>query len=169
MTTEEYGSAYKNGYVLTARLLVARGLSWDGARETAQAAWVRGWEKRSQLRDSNILMTWINTIALNLHRSDLRRAPLLELPEVAAPPESHLLAIDVQLILQTCKLKDRVVLQSYYLEDCKYEEIARAQGSSVTAVRLRLLRARRGLAKALNAFSRPTTTSTMAGQMVPGQ
>lgn len=78
MTTDEYGSAYKNGYVLTARLLVGRGLSWDGARETAQAAWVRGWEKRSQLRDVNMVVTWINTIALNIYRSDLRREPLLQ-------------------------------------------------------------------------------------------
>jgi RNA polymerase sigma factor (sigma-70 family) len=163
MTTDEYGSAYKNGYVLTARLLVARGLSWDGAWETAQAAWVRGWEKRSQLRDVNLVMTWINTIALNIYRSDLRRKPLWqELLEVAAPPESHLAAIDVQLILQTCRNKDRIVLQSYYLEDCKYEEIARAQGSSKTAVRLQLLRARRALAKTLTVVSPAPMTSTPA-------
>jgi RNA polymerase sigma factor (sigma-70 family) len=163
MTTEEYGSAYIKGYVLTARLLVSRGLSWDGAQETAQAAWVRGWEKRAQLRDANTLMKWINTIALNMYRSSLRREPFLQdIPDVAAPPERHLAAIDVQLILQICKKKDRIVLQSYYLEDSKPEEIAQAQGSSATAIRLRLLRARRGLAKTLTAISRPSTTLTMA-------
>src|SRR5580693_7469808 len=46
MTAEEYGSAYKKGYVRTVRLLVTKGLSWDGAQEAAQAAWVKGWEKR---------------------------------------------------------------------------------------------------------------------------
>jgi|CZKS01.1.fsa_nt_gi DNA-directed RNA polymerase specialized sigma24 family protein len=163
MTTEEYGSAYMKGYVLTARLLVTRGLSWDGAQETAQAAWARGWEKRGQLRDANTLMKWINTIALNIYRSSLRREPFLQdIPEIAAPPEGHLAAIDVQLILQTCKKKDRIVLESYYLEDSKPEEIARAQGSTVTAIRLRLLRARRGLAKTLTIVSRPTTKLALA-------
>ncbi len=159
MTTEEYGSAYKNGFVLTVRFLAARGLSWDGAQETAQAAWARGWEKRAQLRDANTVMKWINTIALNIYRTSLRREPFLqEFPELVAPPDRHLAAIDVQLMLQTCKKKDRIVLQSYYLEDCKPEEIARAQGSSVTAIRLRLLRARRGLAKTLNVISRSPAT-----------
>ena len=159
MTTEEYGSAYEKGCILTTRLLVTRGLSWDGARETAQAAWVRGWEKRGQLRDRKTVTRWVNTIALNMYRSNLRREPSLqELPELVAPPEKHLAAIDVELILQTCKKKDRIVLQSYYLEDCKTEEIARAQGSSETAVRLRLLRARRrAFAKTVTALERPAT------------
>ncbi len=151
MTTEEYGSAYKQGYDRTARLLVKQGLSWDGAWETAQAAWVRGWEKRNQLRDPSMVMTWINTIALNMYRSSLRREPFLQdLPDVPAPPEKHLAAIDVQFILQSCKKKHRMVLQSYYLEGCKAEEIAHTQGSSVVAVRLRLLRARRAVVKTLS-------------------
>jgi RNA polymerase sigma factor (sigma-70 family) len=154
MTTEEYGSAYQKGYVVTMRFLVTRGLSWDGARETAQAAWVRGWEKRGQLRDSKTVMKWINTIALNMYRSSLRREPILEeLPELAAPPEKHLAAIDVQLMLRTCKKKDRFVLQSYYLEDRETEEIARGQGSSVKAIRVRLVRARRALAKTVTGIS----------------
>jgi len=154
MTKEEYGSAYQKGYVLTMRFLITRGLSWDGASETAQAAWVRGWEKRGQLRDSNTVMKWINTIALNMYRSSLRREPILqELPELAAPPEKHLAAIDAQLMLRTCKKKDRFVLQSYYLEERKTEDIARAQGSTVKAIRVRLLRARRALAKTVTAVS----------------
>ena len=82
MTAEEYGSAYKKGYVRTVRLLVTKGLSWDGAQEAAQAAWVKGWEKRGQLRDSGTVVPWINTIALNMHRSSLRHGPFLqELPD----------------------------------------------------------------------------------------
>jgi DNA-directed RNA polymerase specialized sigma24 family protein len=161
MTTEEYGSAYKKGYVLTTRLLVTRGMSWDGAQETAQAAWAKGWEKRGQLRDSKTVVRWINTIALNIYRTSLRREPFLqELPELEAPPEKHLAAIDVQLILRTCKKTDRIVLQSYYLEDHRTEEIARVQGSSETAVRLRLLRARRrALAKTVTVISQHTTSA----------
>jgi RNA polymerase sigma factor (sigma-70 family) len=152
MTTEEYGSAYQEGYIRTTRILVSQGMSWDGAQEMAQAAWVRGWERRGQLRETRMVMPWINTIALNMRRSDLRREPFLqEVPEVPAPPEKHLAAIDVQLIMQVCRKKDRFVLQRYYLDECGTQEIARAQGLTEAAVRLRLLRARRGLAKTLNA------------------
>jgi RNA polymerase sigma factor (sigma-70 family) len=159
MTTEEYGIAYKKGYIRTTRFLVRQGMSWDCAKELAQAAWVRGWERRGQLRETSMVTSWINTIALNMHRTDLGREPffLQEVPEIPAPPERHLAAIDVQLLMQVCRKKDRFVLQRYYLDECGTQEIARAQGLTVTAVRLRLLRARRGLAKTLNAISRPAT------------
>jgi len=101
---------------------------------------------------------WINTIALNMYRTDLRREPFLqEVPDVPAPPERHLAAIDVQLIMQVCREKDRFVLQRYYLDECGTQEIAVTQGLTEAAVRIRLLRARRGLARALNAVSRPAT------------
>jgi hypothetical protein len=45
MTREEYGTAYQKGYNLTVRFLVSRGLSYDSAQETAQAAWAKGWER----------------------------------------------------------------------------------------------------------------------------
>jgi DNA-directed RNA polymerase specialized sigma24 family protein len=73
MTCEEYGNAYKKGYNLTVRFLVSRGLTYDGAQETAQAAWVKGWERLAQLRDANMVLTWMNSIALNIHRSCVRR------------------------------------------------------------------------------------------------
>lgn len=163
MTTEQYGSAYKKGYVRTVRLLVTRGLSWDSAQETAQAAWVRGWERLAQLRDSKMVVSWINTIALNMYRSSLRREPFLqELPEVLIPPTVNLAAIDVQRILKSCKKNDRLVLQGRYLEGHKVQEIAQAQGWSETAVRIRLLRARRRAAKTLAVVSRSTMTLPMA-------
>jgi len=95
MTCEEYGNAYKKGYNLTVRFLVSRGLSYDGAQETAQAAWVKGWERLGQLRDSNMVLTWMNSIALNIHRSCMRREPFLQtLPEISTPPKVNLAAID---------------------------------------------------------------------------
>jgi RNA polymerase sigma factor (sigma-70 family) len=148
MTCEEYGNAYKKGYNLTVRFLVSRGLSYDGAQETAQAAWVKGWERLSQLRDSNMVLTWMNSIALNIHRSFIRREPFLQqLPELSTPPKVNLAAIDVRRMLQTCKKNDRLVLQRHYLEGYKVQEIARAHGWTETAVRIRLLRARRSVGK----------------------
>jgi len=39
MTREQYGQAYQKGFNLTVRFLVSRGLAYDAAQETAQAAW----------------------------------------------------------------------------------------------------------------------------------
>src|SRR5271170_6928968 len=148
MTREEYGSAYQRGYGLTVRFLVSRGLTYDSAQETAQAAWVKGWERLAQLRDSKMILTWMNSIALNLHRSCMRREPFLQtLPELSTPPKVNLAAIDVRRILKTCKKNDRMVLQRHYLEGYKVQEIARAHGWTETAVRIRLLRARRAVNK----------------------
>jgi RNA polymerase sigma factor (sigma-70 family) len=148
MTREEYGSAYQRGYGLTVRFLVSRGLTYDSAQETAQAAWVKGWERLGQLRDSKMILTWMNSIALNLHRSFVRREPFLQtLPELPTPPRINLAAIDVRRILQTCKKNERLVLQRHYLEGYKVQEIARAHGWTETAVRIRLLRARRAVGK----------------------
>jgi RNA polymerase sigma factor (sigma-70 family) len=130
------------------RLLITRGSSCDGAQETAQAAWVRGWERLGQLRDPDMAVTWINTIALNMYRTNLRREPFSqELPDEPTPPAINLAAIDVQRILKFCSKKDRLVLQRRYLEGHEVREIAQAHGWSETAVRIRLLRARRAAAK----------------------
>ncbi len=148
MTREEYGNAYQRGFNLTVRFLVSRGLSYDAAQETAQAAWAKGWERLGQLRDSNMVLTWMNSIALNIHRSFIRREPLLQtLPELSTSPKINLAAIDVRRILKCCKHNDRMVLQRHYLEGYKVQEIAQQQGWTETAVRIRLLRARRTVGK----------------------
>jgi RNA polymerase sigma-70 factor (ECF subfamily) len=151
MTREEYGAAYQKGYKLTIRFLVSRGVSPDTAQETAQAAWTRGWERLGQLRDASMVSTWTNSIALNIHRSCIRREPVLQiLPELPTPPKVNLAAIDVRRILKHCKTKDRLVLHRYYIEGYKVQEIAKSQGWTETAVRIRLLRARRSARKRLN-------------------
>ena len=148
MTRDEYGVAYKKGYNLTVRFLISRGLSYDTAQETAQAAWAKGWERLGQLRDQSMVLTWMNSIALNIHRSCMRREPFLQtLPELSTPAKVNLAAIDVKRILKTCKKNDRMVLTRHYLEGYKVQEIARAHGWTETAVRIRLLRARRAVHK----------------------
>lgn len=160
MTREEYGLAYQKGFNLTVRFLVSRGLPYDAAQETAQAAWVKGWERLGQLRDSSMVLTWMNSIALNIHRSFIRREPLLQaLPELSTSPKVNLAAIDVRRILKSCKHNDRIVLQRHYLEGFKVQEIAEQQGWTETAVRIRLLRARRTVGKRLGRrFPEPNGT-----------
>ncbi|MDP8979725.1 MAG: RNA polymerase sigma factor [Acidobacteriota bacterium] len=168
MTREEYGTAYQKGYTLTVRFLVSRGLAYDTAQETAQAAWAKGWERLEQLRDSKMVLTWMNSIALNIHRSYLRREPMLQtLPELSTPPKVNLAAIDVVRILKCCKTNDRLVLQRHYLEGYKVQEIAKTHGWTETAVRIRLLRARRSAGKRLGRrVAEPAATPAINRQAV---
>jgi RNA polymerase sigma factor (sigma-70 family) len=150
MTRDDYGKAYQKGYSMTVRFLVSRGLAYDMAQETAQAAWAKGWERIGQLRDQSMVLTWMNSIALNIHRSHIRREPILQpLPELSTQPRVNLAAIDVRRILTTCKRNDRLVLERHYLEGFKVQEIAKEHGWTETAVRIRLLRARRSVGKRL--------------------
>jgi len=143
MTREEYGVAYQRGYDLTVRLLVSRGAPRDGAFEAAQAAWARGWERLPQLREESLVVTWVNTIALNAYRSILRRESNFEaLPELSTKTGVDLAAIDVSRILGLCRPRDRVLLEQQ-MRGVTNEEMAIMQGVTTTAIRIRLLRARR--------------------------
>ena len=143
MTRDEYGQAYQRGYNLTVRLLLSRGAQRDRAREVAQAAWARGWERLSQLRNDQLVITWVNTIALNVYRSVLRCEPSYqELPELSTKAGVDLAAIDIARILRVCRPCDRILLEQQ-MRGVTAEEIAREQGVTETAIRIRLLRARR--------------------------
>lgn len=72
MTRSAFGQAYQAGFERTIRFLISRGAGRDGAQEAAQAAWVRGWERLHQLRNDDMLLTWVNTIALNIYRRVLQ-------------------------------------------------------------------------------------------------
>lgn len=143
MTRELYGKSYERGFKLTMRFLISRGVRAESAEETAQAAWTKGWEHVAQLRNEKMVITWVNSIAWNVYRSANRRAPLQELPELPVPPQVNLAAIDVERALRCCKANERNVLKQRYIEGFQIKDIARREGRTQTAVRLRLLRARR--------------------------
>ncbi|HLN26757.1 MAG TPA: sigma factor, partial [Gemmataceae bacterium] len=66
MRAHDYAEAFENGYGATRRFLLSRGALVEDAEEIAQAAWVRGWEFRGQLRDPSRVSYWVNSIARNL-------------------------------------------------------------------------------------------------------
>jgi RNA polymerase sigma factor (sigma-70 family) len=112
--------------------------------EAAQAAWVRGWERLGQLRDEKLVVTWVNTIALNAYRRLIRKETHPELSEVREKSVTiDIAAMDVARILQFCRPCDRAILEQQYLRGVSTQEIAREHGVTETAIRIRLLRARR--------------------------
>ena len=145
MTRDEYGQAYQSGFRLTEHFLISRGIVGDAAGEAAQAAWARGWERISQLRSSKMVVTWVNSIALNIHRSYLRRPAFEALRDVSVTFQTDCTSIDLQRILSLCSSEERNLLQQQYLDGLKISEIAHQQGCSETAARIRILRARRAV------------------------
>jgi RNA polymerase sigma factor (sigma-70 family) len=145
MTVEAYGQAYQKGFDRTIRLLLSRGARSECAREAAQAAWAKGWERINQLRNESVVTTWVNTIALNCYRSFLRSEnQQLPLTDQSTGTDVNLGAIDLSRFLEWCRPSDRELFEDY-LQGYPIEEIARRQGISYTAVRIRLLRARRSV------------------------
>ena len=144
MTREGYGQAYQRGFDLTVRFLLSRGVHRDNANEVAQAAWVRGWERLGQLRNESLVVTWVNTIALNVYRSLIRREPVNQ--TLLEPQDKtvgiDLAAIDIARVLTFCRPSDRRLLEQC-MSGVTTSEMARELGASETAVRIRLLRARR--------------------------
>lgn len=159
MTTGDYGKAFEEGFPKTVRFLMSRGADPEIAEETAQAAWSRGWARRRQLRDPNCVSTWVNSIAMNLfrnaHRTSKRNQALTELP---AAPSSAMADLDVGKVLDCCRQKDRSLLKLHYLYGYTTGEIGDRVGLSSTAVRVRLLRARRSLRKRLKIHSAPVVS-----------
>ena len=143
MTSEGYGLAYQKGFDITVRFLLSRGAQKEYAMEAAQGAWVRGWERLHQLRDDTKVLVWVNSIALNGYRRlAQRQPPSRELPEIVSPRGIDTARIDVHRILNCCRPSERILFEQQ-LCGATNAEIARKQGVTETAIRIRLLRARR--------------------------
>jgi DNA-directed RNA polymerase specialized sigma24 family protein len=144
MTRTAYGQAYQAGFERTIRFLISRGAARDGAQEAAQAAWVRGWERLDQLRNDEMLLTWVNTIALNIYRRVRQTEERFHqpLPELYSRLRIDIAAIDVARILKFCRPRERHLLE-LQMQGVTTREIARYDGVTETAIRIRLMRARR--------------------------
>ncbi len=146
MDAIHFSKAYELGLNRTIAFLLSRGIKYDDAQDVAQTAWLRGWERLLQLRDDSMLLQWVNTIALNHYRRTLRTKDRREEWKPAyydaATTVVDCAAIDISTILDACKPKDRDLLEAH-LRGESPKEMAEREGVSPTAIRIRLLRARR--------------------------
>jgi DNA-directed RNA polymerase specialized sigma24 family protein len=150
MTREEYGEMYQAGRDRTIRFLLSRGAAPALVPDIAQAAWLRGWERLSQLRDPRMVMPWINTIALNQYKRVIRTESLhQEIRESDYGETSlNLAAIDISRMLRACRPADRRLLEAQ-LKGVTAAEIGRKHGLTASTVRIRFMRARRSARTAL--------------------
>src|SRR5579862_3135276 len=145
MTQEGYGQAYQTGFGRTVRILCSRGASRHHAEDVAQAAWLQGWRKLDQLRDEGMIVSWVIAIAINYHRRGVRvESSYQDLPEVFGDVGIDLAPLDAAKVLDSCLPRDRVLFE-HQLSGLTTDEIAKQEGVSATAIRIRLLRARRAV------------------------
>jgi RNA polymerase sigma-70 factor, ECF subfamily len=144
MERVEYGEAYRTGYGATRRFLLANGAPMEDAEEIAQAAWVRGWEYREQLRDPSMVGFWVNSIARNLFRARFRGPAPMALDGLHPSYTMGLDGLELSRLLERCSGRDRMLLERN-LEGYSAEEIARESGITSTGIRVRLLRIRNSL------------------------
>jgi DNA-directed RNA polymerase specialized sigma24 family protein len=145
MTRETYGREYQHGFVKTVRLLRSRGASADDAEDLAQAAWLRGWQKLNQLKDQAMVVSWVNVIALNCHRRYTQtQARLQPLQELCGHIGVDAAPLEAARILGSCRPKDRRLFVQQ-MDGLTTPEIALQEGVTATAIRVRILRARRAV------------------------
>src|ERR1700689_4269779 len=144
MLPNDYADAFATGYGATRRFLLARGAPLEEAEEIAQAAWVRGWEFREQLRDPGLVGFWVNSIARNLFRARFRAPIQTEIEDGNAVYTLDIDAIEVGRLLDRCPQRDRELLEQS-LEGYSAEEIALSEGITSTGIRVRMLRIRQML------------------------
>lgn len=146
ITGEQYAAAFAAGNTRTSCFLLSRGCYPTLAEELSQAAWVRGWEHHSKLREPEKVLPWVNSIALNLFRSEFRRREVSEsTPDVPVAPQTGPGAIDVQRILEKCSPTEQTLLRGHYVAGYTSKEIAQHLDCSAVTVRVRLLRLRHSI------------------------
>ncbi len=141
----------------------------DDAHDVAQEAFLKAYRKLDTYLTEWRFKTWVMTITSNLCIDRLRRRkiePLAfsdqplnsdgETPEVDIPsrepgPDVQAATHEQQRILRQMLAalpeEDRQMVQMFYFADLSYDEIVQATGSSLSAVKSRLFRARRALAQ----------------------
>ena len=148
-------------YNLTYRMLG----DGDEAEDAAQETFLRAYRNLDRYDPGHKFSTWLLSIASHYCIDRLRRRRLtwLSLEDESLPPEALMShepgperraveterEAEIQALLGSLSAEYRTVVVMHYWYDLSYEEIAKATGSTVSAVKSRLFRARRVLADEL--------------------
>ncbi len=132
--------------------------SRDDARDLLQDAIVILWQRFDTLRNPAAFKTYLFTVLVNLHRRNHRKHRLEQRFEegaeefidgLAQPADRLTDALIVRQAIDSLPEKSRMAILLYEVHDLPVSEIAAIQQSSVSAVKIRLMRARQKLARML--------------------
>ena len=130
-------------------------LDREADREDAvQEAVCRAWERRDSLKDPRFFQTWLIRILINgcydILRSRKRVVYMDELPDQAASETGREETMDLARAVASLDDSLRLPVNLYYGEGFSVEETAGMLGLGVSAVKMRLHRARALLRKRLS-------------------
>lgn len=143
-------------YNLAYRMLGERMEAEDAAQET----FLRAFRNLSQYDPARPFRNWLLSITTHYCVDRIRRRrPILTLDDelavgkVGANPDDAVVAWEtrerIQRLLLRLPAEDRAAIALRYWYDCSYEEMAQVLGTTVSAVKSRLHRARLALAQML--------------------
>ena len=159
----------------------------DQAQDATQETFLRAYTQFHRYDPERPFKTWLFSIASHYCIDRLRRRrvtwvdiddePLAGHPmlrEKRVGPEDASLqqerAADVQALIETLPAKDRAAVVMLYWYDLSYQEIAEATGTTVSAVKSRLHRARAAMAETLQTKDvRPETRPSSRNASLAGR
>jgi len=125
----------------------------DAARDAAQLAWIKAWQRLRSVREPERLRSWLIAIAANEARMQIRAQRRRRLREIAPvqpdmdTEQGERLGVpgsadrlDLAAVLVTLNPADRQLLALRYLAGLNADEIGAATGISGSGVRTRLSR-----------------------------
>ena len=127
----------------------------DSARDILQDAIIIAWRNLDEIRDHSAFKSYLFTIITNLSRKQFHKQRFfdrmtdgVEENLISSQPQPDRLtdATLVKEALNKLPNKSREALVLFEINDLSVEEISRIQNSSISAVKVRLMRARRSLA-----------------------
>ncbi len=121
------------------------------AADAVQEALLRAWAKRDTLREPRFFRTWLNRIAINVCKDELKRRKRVDaieqIPEVSRAEPLQNEIRDAMLVIDA---KYRVPLVLFYLDGYSVKEIAMVLRITQGAAKSRLFRAKEKLRTELN-------------------
>lgn len=143
MTESDYTTEYTAHFTQTARYVAKFGFPWEVAKEIAQVAWMRAWEKSGQYRGDCQFSTWVSGIARNeaLTRRRLKKhqgEEPLGTHHVDAPhPLRKMIA---EQAVARCPRAFRPILRMRYWEGMSWVDIAAKVGAPESTVKVKHFR-----------------------------
>ena len=151
---DDYGELVRRHQDLLYRHARGMGLDHDTAVDIVQDAFVKAFTRLGECRDPSQFRAWICRIARNLcldYLKNVRRntIPLSAVPEAAEIPTGDQADLVLSGTLQRALLSLPVALREAFLlkhdAEYTYEEVAELTNASVSAVKMRVHRARESL------------------------
>jgi RNA polymerase sigma-70 factor (ECF subfamily) len=121
----------------------------DAARDSAQLAWIKAWQRLPSVREPRRLRAWLIAIAANEARQHLRAHRRRHVREIAPmrqddPPAQNTMTsadqLDLHAAMGRLQPADRSLLAMRYLAGLSAEEMGLVTGLTASGVRTRLSR-----------------------------